>query len=388
MEALVRRIAEWGLEDPAWHGILDALRDGGLTLPRLLKASNEGRLEHLKRMVQDPPLADAIAEYERTGVDYQTANGLRMLQAMAERELGSDVRFGELRTGKTITLLCARAEQEGGRPTKEHPAGSPLSHNYVHRSMRNAASKLIAFHWGRAERDRIFADVDFAAEDDTRDVWLNAAQLQRLLEACEPWFRPFVLVAATTGADRAPLLRLRVRDVQVATHTNLPGGPVRIATLFLRDRKNDSRPRSVAVAGPPADALARLVQGKAIDDPVFTGPVDELSGRPGTLTSGSVRYWFEKARAAAGYTKEAGFVDDLRFKDLRHTAGVAFEQAGFSVTQIGAGLGHKRRETSLKYTKRQLTLGPEEALKVARQFQLLGQPGQKQKAAGGSQSEM
>jgi hypothetical protein len=79
-----------------------------------------------------------------------------------------------------------------------------------------------------------------------------------------------------------------------------------------------------------------------------------------------VRSAFEKARTQAGFTKKAGFVDDLRFKDLRHTASVAFEQAGFSITQIGAGLGHKRRETSLKYPKRQLTLGADEALRVAR----------------------
>ena len=221
---------------------------------------------------------------------------------------------------------------------------------------------------GYAERDRIFADVKFAAEDDTRDVWLNAEQLSELVEACDSWFRPFVLVAATTGADRVPLLRLRACDAQIVYRQDLD---LRMATLFLRDKKNTTRPRSVAVVRPIAEALMPLVQGKDPDAPVFEAWYDETLGRREILTADRVRRAFEEARERAGFTKTAGFVDDLRFKDLRHTAGVAFEQAGFSVTQIGAGLGHKRRETSLKYTKRQLTLGADEALKVARQLGLV-----------------
>lgn len=371
MEDLVRRIAEWGLEDPAWHGVLDAVKRKEILLPDLLKAKNEDRLDHLKRMVQDPPLSAAVAEYKRTGLPYEVENGLRLLLEMAEREFGPKPRMGELRSGKAITLLCARAERQGGRD------GKPLSHNYVHRSLRNAISLLIGFHWGMAERDRIFADVRFSAEDDTRDVWLNAEQLAKLLEACEPWLRPFVLVAAATGADRAPLLRLRVRDVQIVYRQDLG---LRVATIYLQDKKNDARPRSVAVVGPVAEALFQLAEGKAADKAVFHAWFDETTGRHLPLTKDRVRAAFERARSAAGFTKAAGFADDLRFKDLRHTAGVAFEQAGFSVTEIGAGLGHKRRETSLKYTKRQITLGADDALRVARQLGLVpGEAGEESK---------
>ena len=57
MKRLMRRIAEQGLEEPSWHRLLDALRDKELTLPDLLKAKNEGRLDALRIMVQDPLLS-------------------------------------------------------------------------------------------------------------------------------------------------------------------------------------------------------------------------------------------------------------------------------------------------------------------------------------------
>ena len=181
MKRLMRRIAERGLEDPSWHRLLDALKAKELTLSDLLKAKNEGRLDQLRRMVQDPLLSLAINEYLRTDPGYATENGLRILQLMAEREFGGRPRFGLLRSGKAITLLCARARREGGRPSKEHPRGRPTAHNSVRRTLLLSTSKLLRFHLGSAERDQIFADVDFARRDDTRDVWLDAGEFARLL---------------------------------------------------------------------------------------------------------------------------------------------------------------------------------------------------------------
>ncbi|MCZ6779271.1 MAG: hypothetical protein O7F16_09930, partial [Acidobacteria bacterium] len=296
MKTLMRQIAERGLEDPSWHRLLDALKAKELTLPDLLKAKNEGRLDQLRIMVQDPLLGVAIDEYLQTDPGYATENGLRILLEMAEREFGPAPRFGLLRSGKHLTLLCARARREGGRPSKEHPRGRPVAHNSVRRTLLLSASKLIRFHLGAAARDAIFADVDFARKDDTRDVWLDAGEFARLLEACAPWFCPVVMTAVLTGADRSPLLRLRVRDVEIIY--NRAGGAFS-GQIYLRDSKTDARPRSVAIIDTLCRALLPLCEGKETDDLVFDGPPVDRYGHAlarAPLNADQVRYWFERAR--------------------------------------------------------------------------------------------
>lgn len=361
MKRLMRRIAERGLEEPSWHRLLDALRDKELTLPDLLKAKNEGHLDALRIMVQDPLLSVAIDEYLQTDPGYDTENGLRILQLMAEREFGPRVRFGLLRSGKNLTKLCARARREGGRPSKEHPLGRPVAHNSVRRTLLLSASKLIRFHLGSAERDAIFADVDFARRDDTRDVWLDAEEFARLVEASEPWFRPVIMTATLTGADRSPLLRLRVRDVEII-YDRAAGSFS--GQIYLRDSKTDARPRSVAIIDTLCRALLPLCKGKAPDDPVFDGPPVDRFGKPRRrtpLNAAQVRYWFENAREKAGLAH-------VRWKDLRRTWAVNADKAGLNLGQMKSGLGHARSETTVGYTNRQVTLGLTEAERVARQL--------------------
>lgn len=361
MKTLMRQIAERGLEEPSWHRLLDALKAKELTLPDLLKAKNEGRLDQLRIMVQDPLLGVAIDEYLQTDPGYATENGLRILLEMAEREFGPAPRFGLLRSGKHLTLLCARARREGGRPSKEHPRGRPVAHNSVRRTLLLSASKLIRFHLGAAARDTIFADVDFARKDDTRDVWLDAGEFARLLEACAPWFRPVVMTAVLTGADRSPLLRLRVRDVEIIYAR---AGRAFSGQIYLRDSKTDARPRSVAIVDALCRALLPLCEGKAPDDLVFDGPPVDRYGRVrarSPLNADQVRYWFERAREKAG-------LGHVRWKDLRRTWAVNADKAGLNLGQMKSGLGHARSETTVGYTNRQVTLGLTEAERVARQL--------------------
>jgi len=361
METLVKQIAEKGLEDPSWHRLLDALRSEDLTLPELLKAKNERRLEQLKHMVQDPLLSKAIEEYLVTSPGYDTENGLRVLLEMAEREFGPNPRFGVLRSGKNITLLCARAKREGGRPSKKYPQGRSMAHNSARRTVLLSASKLARFHLGNADRDRIFADVDFPKENDTRDVWLSAEEIARLLNACEPWFRPIVLTALSTGADRSPLLRMLVRDVKIVfdSKTETFSG-----AIYLRDSKTEARPRSVAVIDPVCRVLLPLCSGKEPDDQVFDGLPDEELEAPAPMTAFQVRYWFEKARKKAGLAH-------VRFKDLRRTWAVNADEAGLNLGQMKSGLGHGLDETTVRYTNRQVVLELDAAQRVARQMGLL-----------------
>ena len=59
MERLLDEIAERGLTDSRWHDVLRALRPtvrgmpGQITLPELLKAKHEGRLDHIVYVLRD-----------------------------------------------------------------------------------------------------------------------------------------------------------------------------------------------------------------------------------------------------------------------------------------------------------------------------------------------
>ena len=355
MEDLLRKIAEAGLENPAWYDLIDALIADEITLPDLLRAKNEDRLHELRRELAEPLLENAIAEYRVTGPNYDTENGLRVLREMVEREFGLDARLSVLRSGKNITKLCARAKREGGRNN------GPMAHNSVRRTILLSASKLLRFHVGNAERNRIFADVDFPREQDTRDVWLSGTGIRKLLDSCEPWFMPFVLIALSTGADRSPLLRMTVRDVTINEDET---SGVYSGKAYLRDTKTEARPRSVPLVDPVCRALMPHLEGKSPDNPVFDGPPDDTKERSDPLTAAQVRYWFEKARKKAG-------MDHLRFKDLRRTWAVNADEAGLSLGQLKGGLGHSEDETTVRYTHRQLALEHEAAVRVAQQMGLV-----------------
>lgn len=148
---------------------------------------------------------------------------------------------------------------------------SPFSHNSVHRTILLATSKLVRFHFGNHERDRIFADVTWARVNDTRDVWLSPDQIRSLLDSSDYWFRPFVITALTTSADRLPLMRMKCRDVKIAHDqgTDLYSG-----IIYLPDSKTDHRPRSVAIVDAVCREILPLLKDKTPDDHVFNGPPD------------------------------------------------------------------------------------------------------------------
>lgn len=357
MEGLLRTIAERGLVEPQWHVLLDAVTNGSISLPELLKSDKEGSLMVYLRKAKDPTLDEAIEQYVATDPDYITRKGLDLLRRMARLEFGDAPSFGVLRSGKNISLLCARAKREGS----ERGDGS-LKQNSVRRLLYDSCSKLVAFHLGPAERDNIFASVDFRRVDDRRDVWLNAEEVAALLEACEDWFRPFVLTAISTGADRSPLMRMLVRDVEIIRDEEM--GRL-TGTVYLRDTKTDSRSRSVPIVDPVSRAMQPLLEGKGPDDRVFEGPSDPARSRSEPITASQVRYWFEKARSRAG-------LGHVRFKDLRHTWAVNADRAGLSLGKMQANMGHTLDETTVRYTKRQVRLEQADAERVAKQMGLLG----------------
>ena len=350
MERLVEDLARRALLDPTWYELLDAVcRHGTVTLPELLRAKNEGRLEALKQSLHDPSLGDAIEQFEAaTHVKRQLKHGLDLLEEYAPPK----ARLGDL-SPQVITRMCRRAEKDGRK------------RNSVRRMLLRAISMLLRFHLGNAERDRIFADVQFSAEDDTREVHLLPAEIDGLLKACEELvygeLSVVVRLALQTSADRGVLLAgknadgrkrgLRVRDVRVYrdNETGLYSGEV-----YLPDTKTKDRTRTVPLTDGLCRELLVLARAKEPDDPVFSISYSQLD------------YLWNRVRKKAGLTH-------VRFKDLRAQVSIYGEEAGIPQTVLGRTMGHGDEAMTRRYQSRATAMSVEQAEMLERA--MLGEVG-------------
>lgn len=348
MERLLEELAQKALVDAAWTDLLDAVcKDRTIDLPTLLKAKNKGELRRLRQSLCDPVLSVAIEDF-KTGnrVTRQTQRGLDMLEEYAGKEIGPDARLGDLST-KSITLMCRRAESDG------------LKRNSVRRMLLRAISLMLRFHLGNAERNRIFAEVRFSAEDDTREVHLSPAEIRGLLNACSASgydeLAVIIRVALQTSADRGVLLAgqsadktcrgLLVRDIRI-DKDNRDGSYS--GKIQLYDSKTEKRDRAVPITDSLCRELLVLAKTKGPDDPIFDMEYQQLD------------YPWKQVR-------EVAKLEHVRFKDLRAQVSIYGEEAGIPQTVLMKTMGHSDEAMTRRYQKRAAAMssGQAEAIQNA-----------------------
>jgi len=145
------------------------------------------------------------------------------------------------------------------------------------------------------------------------------------------------LTAAFTGLRRGELVALRWRNV------DFPRRHIRVTASYTEralSTPKSGRARSVPIAPPVAEALARLNQGvehATDDDLVFPGAA-------GCYLDASALYRRYKASL-----KRAG-LRSLRFHDLRHTFGTqVIGNPDVSILQLKEWMGHADIATTMKY---------------------------------------
>lgn len=341
MEDLIEEIAERALLDPTWTDLLDAIcEERSITLPEVLKAKNRGTLEHLCRQLTDPHVYEAIEQYREEGrVTSQTDVGLKWL----EEELPTSTRLSDL-DAQTIMRLLHKAE-EGDR-----------KRNSVRRYQMRAISLLLRHHLGNAERDRIFDDITFEPEDDTREIHLIPEEIQSLLDACHQIGKPLyeelavvIRLSLQTSADRGVLLAgerrgeevrgLRVRDLRIYHHEDEDRYSGKV---YLHDQKTEERSRAVPLTDSLCRELVVITKGKGPDDPVFD------------LRYNSLDYRWQRVRSM-------GDLEHVRFKDLRAQTAQYGEMAGIDQTTLQQTMGHSDESMTRRYQQRSASLSEEGA---------------------------
>lgn len=304
-----------------------------------MQARTQHRLEGLLRALNDPLLSDRVAAY-RAGrtLDKPVSIGFDDLLRLAPE----GARLSYIAEARTITALLLAYEREGRK------------RNTARRQMHRAISLLLTHEYGKHERGRIFADVDFPSEDDAREVYVSPEEIARLLEACRaqaPELETIVRLALLTSADRGVILAgqsptgwkrgLLTRDVSIFQEADESYS----GEVYLYDTKAKDRTRTVPFGDRLARELLVLVRGKAPDDPVFSLRYPDLD------------YPWKRARQAAG-------LPHITFKDLRAQFSIYAEKAGVPLTVVSKSMGHsgaKGEAMTRRYQRHAAVMAAEQA---------------------------
>jgi integrase len=168
------------------------------------------------------------------------------------------------------------------------------------------------------------------------------AEIARLLEAAEDWYRPALTLSALTGLRRSEVLGLRWADVTLEgeyPELRVRAGLQRIeGKLQLVKPKSEKGGRTVPL---PRSAVAmlrahrveqnerRLIAGSAWHDGDFV--IDNGAGHP--MPPDSLTAAFGRARRAAN-------VGGVRLHDLRHGYASTMIKAKVSPKVVSAAMGH------------------------------------------------
>jgi integrase len=174
-----------------------------------------------------------------------------------------------------------------------------------------------AFHDDKIESDVAWRKVEpFKNVDSARIRYLTVAEAMRLINACDPEFRPLVQAALQTGARYGELTRLQARDF------NPDAG-----TVAVRQSKS-GEPRHIVLTDEGAALFKQLTVGKAGDELILC--------RDNGQSWGQSHQW----RPMDAAVKQAKIRPAISFHGLRHTWASLSVMAGMPLMVVGRNLGH------------------------------------------------
>jgi integrase len=180
--------------------------------------------------------------------------------------------------------------------------------------MTNLRAALnLAFKHGKVPSDSAWRRVKrFKGADAARLRYLTVAEAKRLINACDPDFRPLAQAALLTGARYSELTRLEVQDF------NPDAG-----TLYIH-RSKSGKARHIVLTEEGIELFSSLAAGRA----------------GSALLLG--RVWVENAQARpmAAACERAKIDPPINFHGLRHTWASLSVMAGLPLMLVARNLGH------------------------------------------------
>lgn len=373
MEQALVDVAERALIEPSYREVLDAVVRKDLSLPDLLSAHTAGKIGDVRTALVDPPLAECVERYVQQGKDQRQRQKRASSCAILTGIAPARARLSYLREPKQVLQILQAAER--GEPARADGTCTPRHRNTVRRYIHRAISLILRAELGHAERDRVMKEVRFPAVDDTREVELTAADVARLLEACETWeakrpgtgYRDLavairlmlqtsadrgVLFYGRTGNKTEPSPGLTVSQVKVWA-SGVGAGERYEGEVFLADTKAASRKRTIPLTDSTCRALIPLLAGKAPEDQVFG------------ITYPMVDIRWKRVRTTAG-------LEHVRIKDLRAQTSIAAELAGVPQTVTQRVLGHSDAKMTRRYQQREAAMTTAQAEAIEEQLGLTG----------------
>lgn len=179
------------------------------------------------------------------------------------------------------------------------------------------AALNLAFREGHAASDEAWRRVKPFRETSAPKIrYLSHAETQRLVNSCEPGFRPLVQCALLTGCWYGEIVNFQAADF------NRDSG-----TISVRASKA-GRPRHVVLTEDGVALFERKVAGKLGTAPVFLRPDGARWGRS------------HQHRPLRETCRRARIDPPVSFHILRHTYATHLLQAGAPLPVIAANLGH------------------------------------------------
>lgn len=214
----------------------------------------------------------------------------------------------------------------------------------------NLLSKLIDIagkEWGIALPANPCAMVSRPVEKNERDRRLDPDEEMYLLAACDPHTALLVRFAIETAARLGELLSMTWPDIDRKAST------VTIRGIGGRGTKNNDAARGMVLSPAAHSVLDELKKLPAnIDGRLFhwwkaSDSFNKTWVR--TLARGRERYLEDCEKAGA--KPVAGFLEDLRFHDLRHEGtSRLFELGVYDIMEIASMTGHKSIASLKRYT--------------------------------------
>jgi integrase len=179
---------------------------------------------------------------------------------------------------------------------------------------------------GKVGSDRAWRSVEpFEGVEAARIRYLTVTEAQRLINACDPEFRPMVEAALQTGCRYGELTRLRVHDF------NPDAG-----TLAIR-RSKSGKPRHVVLTDEGVGLFRQLSTGRGGNEPLLR------------RASGSAFRGWDQILPMIEAVKRAKITPAITFHGLRHTWASLAVMNGVPPMVVAKNLGHSSTQMVEKH---------------------------------------